>query len=85
MPEISRFLGIIIRMYIREHAPPHFHAEYGEYEITVDIETGIVNGRFPRRALCAVLDWYVLHQNELMVNWGSAMNRKPLSKIEPLE
>lgn len=85
MPEISRFLGIIIRMYIREHAPAHFHAEYGEYEITVDIETGVVNGRFPRRALNAVLDWYVLHQNELMANWEAAISRKPLSKIDPLE
>ncbi|MGH8548089.1 MAG: DUF4160 domain-containing protein [Methylococcales bacterium] len=72
-------------MYIREHAPAHFHAEYGEYEITVDIETGVVNGGFPRRALSAVLDWYALHQNELMANWQAAMNRRPLSKIEPLE
>ena len=85
MPEISRFLGIVIRMYILEHYPAHFHAEYGEYEITVDIETGVVTGKFPRRALNAVLDWYVLHQNELMTNWKAAMNRKPLSKIEPLE
>lgn len=85
MPEISRFLGIIIRMYISEHAPPHFHAEYGEYEITVDIETGVVNGRFPRRALNAVLEWYVLHQTELMANWAAAQQRKPLSKIQPLE
>ena len=72
-------------MYMREHAPAHFHAEYGEYEITVDIETGVVTGKFPRRALNAVLDWYVLHQNELMENWRAAMNRKPLSKIPPLE
>jgi hypothetical protein len=85
MPEISRFLGIIIRMYFREHPPAHFHAEYGEYEITVDIETGIVTGRFPRRALNAVLEWYVLHKDELMTNWETAMKRKPLSKIEPLE
>lgn len=85
MPEISRFLGIVIRMYIREHAPPHFHAEYGEYEITVDIETGVVTGRFPRRALHAVLEWYALHKDELLHNWQAAMERKPLSKIEPLE
>jgi hypothetical protein len=85
MPEISRFLAIIIRMYLREHAPAHFHAEYGEYEITVDIETGVVNGRFPRRALSAVLDGYVLHQGELMANWQAALDRKPLSKIAPLE
>ena len=41
MPEISRFLGIVIRMYYRDHAPPHFHATYGDYDITVDIETGV--------------------------------------------
>ena len=85
MPEISRFLGIVIRMYIREHYPAHFHAEYGEYEITVGIETGVVTGRFPKRALKAVLEWYELHREELMDNWEAAMNRKPLSKIEPLE
>ena len=40
MPELSRFLGIVIYMYYREHAPPHFHAEYAEFEITVEIATG---------------------------------------------
>jgi len=85
MPEISRFLGIVIRMYIREHYPAHFHAEYGEYEITVDIETGVVTGKFPKRALKAVIEWYELHQDELMENWDAAMKRKPLFKIEPLE
>ena len=55
-------------MYIREHAPPHFHAEYGEYEITVDINSGVVTGKFPRRALTAVLEWYLLHKDELMAN-----------------
>ena len=66
MPEICRFLGIVIRMYYKEHAPPHFHAEYGDYEITLEIETGVVTGKFPRRALNAVIDWYVMHRNELM-------------------
>ena len=54
MPVISRFLGIVISMYYNDHAPPHFHARYGSYEITVQIETGIVEGRFPRRALNCV-------------------------------
>lgn len=85
MPEISRFLGIIIRMYIREHNPAHFHAEYGEYEITVDIKTGVIAGKFPRRALNVVLEWYLLHKDELMSNWKLAENKKPLNKIEPLE
>ncbi|OGR02396.1 MAG: transcriptional regulator [Deltaproteobacteria bacterium RIFOXYA12_FULL_61_11] len=85
MPELSRFLGIIIRMRYREHAPAHFHAEYGDYEITVAIDTGVVTGTFPRRALSAVLEWFQLHQAELKANWEAAMQRKPLTKIEPLE
>lgn len=44
MPELSRFLGIVIGIFPREHAPPHFHAVYGEYQITVDVKTGIVHG-----------------------------------------
>ncbi len=85
MPEISRFLGIVIYMYYREHVPAHFHAEYGEYTITVEIETGVVQGKFPRRALNAVLDWYVLHKDELIEDWELVKEKKPLNKIEPLE
>lgn len=50
MPEISRFLGIVIYMYYKDHAPAHFYAEYGDYTITVEIESGVVQGKFPRRA-----------------------------------
>ncbi|RIK85918.1 MAG: transcriptional regulator [Planctomycetota bacterium] len=85
MPEISRFLGIVIRMYYRDHAPPHFHAEYGDNEITVELESGIVEGRFPRRALSAVFDWYELHREALQENWNLARAEQPLNPIEPLE
>ena len=85
MPEISRFLGIVIRMYYRDHGPSHFHAEYGEHEITVELETGLVVGRFPRRALSAVLDWYTIHQPELIENWERARQEVSLQPIEPLE
>jgi hypothetical protein len=85
MPEISRYLGIVIRMYYRDHPPPHFHAEYGEYEIAVEIETGVVSGTFPRRALSAVLDWYVQHQVELAEDWELARQELPLNRIDPLE
>ena len=64
-PEVSRFLGIVIYFYYRDHAPPHFHAEYGEFEITLEIDTGIVTGKFPTRALRAVLEWYGIHKQEL--------------------
>ena len=85
MPEISRFLGIVISIYYNEHNPPHFHAEYGEFQITVVIESGIVNGKFPRRALNAVLEWFVLHKEELMQDWELSLKGKPLNKIKPLE
>ena len=85
MPEISRFLGIVIRMHYRDHSPPHFHAEYGEYEVSVEIDSGIVEGKFPRRALAAVLDWYGLHQDELAEDWELARQEQPLNRIDPLE
>ena len=56
MPEISRFLGIVIAMYYRDHASPHFHAIYGDAEVTVEIATGKVNGQFPKRTLAHVLE-----------------------------
>ena len=85
MPEISRFLGIVIGMFFREHGPPHFHAAYGEFEVTVEIETGVVSGRFPRRALAHVLEWAELHRGELLENWGLARAGQPLRPIAPLE
>lgn len=85
MPELSRFLGIVIYMNYRDHPPAHFHAEYGEYEITVDIVTGVVTGKFPRRALNAVLEWYSMHKEELAEDWQRASRKLPLKPIDPLE
>ncbi len=86
MPEISRFLGIIIAMYYNDHSPPHFHARYGHSEIRVNIEDGeIMSGNFPRRAQRLVLEWLELHRDELLEDWNLAQNRQPLNKIEPLE
>ena len=79
MPEISRFLGIIIAMYYNDHGPPHFHAK-------VNITTGeIIDGGLPHRARKLVLEWWSLHQVELSEDWALAEARKPLKKIEPLE
>ena len=85
MPEICRFLGIIIAIYYNDHSLPHFHAKYGEYEVVVDIEHGVMEGRFPRRAMRLVLEWYEIHREELNENWLLAEQRRPLKKIEPLE
>lgn len=85
MPEICRFLGIVIRMYYRDHESAHFHAEYGEYEITVEIDSGMVEGKFPRRALSAVLEWYGKRLPELAENWELVRQEFPLKRIDPLE
>lgn len=85
MPELSRFLGIVIAMYYRDHAPPHFHAYYGSFGVTVDIESGRVDGTFPTRALAHVQRWRSLHLAELLEDWELATLRKPLRSIAPLE
>jgi hypothetical protein len=85
MPEISRFLGIVIALYYRDHAPPHFHAVYGDYEVTVVISTGEVIGEFPKRALTHVQEWRTLHREELLDTWTLARASRPLPRIDPLE
>ena len=85
MPVISRFLGIVIIMYWRDHNPPHFHAKYGDYEVMITIKDGIIDGKFPKRALKLVLEWLERHKDELMENWTRAQSGKELMLIEPLE
>jgi hypothetical protein len=85
MPEISRFLGIVIAMFYREHGPAHFHAVYGGYRVSVEIESGKIQGKIPARAQKLVLEWLEMHRDELLENWKLAEERKPLNAIEPLE
>ncbi len=85
MPVVSKFLGIVIMMYFNEHNPPHFHAKYGEYKIIVYIKSGVVEGRFPRRALKMVLEWYELHKDKLLEDWELCALRQQPKPIAPLE
>lgn len=84
MPEISRFYGIIIKMFFNDHNPPHFHVEYQAYKAVVSIQEGVVEGKMPKTALKLVFEWLELHKDELMENWKSIEEKKPLNKIEPL-
>ncbi len=85
MPEISRFFGIIIRMYFDDHPPPHFHAIYGKFEVQIGINPiNIIKGRLPRRAESLVIEWAALHQQELLENWNYLQIDFPANKIEPL-
>ena len=70
MPEISRFYGIVIKMYFGDHLPPHFHAEYGAHEAVLSIETlAVIEGKLPPRAAGLVTEWVLLHQQELREAW----------------
>lgn len=85
MPVISRFFGIVVAMYWRNHVPPHFHARYGDDEVTVDIETGAVTGQMARRALALVEEWRVMRKAELLEDWSLAAAKRSVRRIEPLE
>jgi hypothetical protein len=85
MPEICRFLGIVIAMYYREHQPPHFHAKYGDQTGVFSIEDlRLIEGSLPNRVISLVLEWAFEHRDELMKNWALAMAKQPLYKIAPL-
>ena len=86
MPEISRFFGIVVQMYFDDHAPPHFHAIYGEQEAQVRISPlYMLAGRLPPRVLALIVEWASRHQTELLANWGRLQRGQPAVPIPPLE
>jgi hypothetical protein len=86
MPTVSRFFGIVIQMFWREHAPPHFHALYGEHEALIDIHTlELIGGRLPKRALSLTIEWAIEHRQELMENWNLCQSKQQPKQIAPLE
>jgi hypothetical protein len=84
MPEISRFFGILIKMYYNEHNPPHFHAKYGDHEAAICIKTlEVIEGKIPPRVFGLVMEWASIHQDELLENWN-LMREEKYNKIDPL-
>ena len=85
MPTISAFYGILIRMFFNDHAPPHFHARYGEFEATIEIGSWqILQGKLPGRALMLVQEWAMIHKEELQRDWELCRNNTQPAKIDPL-
>lgn len=85
MPELSRFHGIIIRMYWRDHNPPHFHARLGSQEGVFSLATlGLIEGELPPSALGKVVEWAAIHRAELAAAWTQAQAGQPLPGIAPL-
>lgn len=85
MPTISAFYGILIQMFWRDHAPPHFHALYAECEALIEIRTlEVIEGALPKRALSLVLEWASEHRAELMKDWDLCARMQTPKKIQPL-
>ena len=83
MPEISRFYGIIIKMYFKpkEHEPSHIHAVYGEYMGEFNVRTlEMIQGDLPSKAQELVTEWLKLHQSELQAKWDA----QKIEKLPPL-
>ena len=84
MPEISRFYGIIIRMYLidSEHPPRHIHIKYAKAEAVMELENlNIIDGALPRKCRQLVREWAEFHREELVEMWET----QSFHKIQPLE
>jgi hypothetical protein len=86
MPEISRFLGMIITMYPDDHNPPHFHVRYNQYNAIIEIKTlGLIDGSLPTKVRALAIEWASLHQEELLMDWELLSKHQAPKKIAPLE
>lgn len=86
MPVLTQFYGIVIRMFFNDHAPPHFHAVYGEHELIVGIlPIRVLEGHAPARVRSMVLEWSALHQQELADDWERCRRAEAPLPIAPLE
>ncbi len=86
MPELSRFFGIIIRMFFEEHNPPHIHAEHQGNKAVFDLDGNITRGNIKSRtAIRLVREWIDLHVAELKVDWELAQAGREIKKIDPLD
>jgi hypothetical protein len=86
MPEISRFLGIVIAMYRPDHGPPHVHVRYAGRQAKLGWSPPrLLAGELPPRVIGLVMEWAALHAAELDANWRRAGRHEPLDRIAPLE
>jgi len=86
MPTISVFFGIIIRMFYRDHNPPHFHAEHQGQNATFDFNGNLLEGEIDSgTAKYLIRKWARLHKTELDKNWEHMRQQKPFTRIEPLK
>jgi len=86
MPTISIFYGLIVRMYYKDHHPPHFHVQYQNDIAVIDIETGDVKeGELKKKQLRFIQAWTEIHKDDLKANWELCKNGEEPFRIEPLK
>ena len=87
MPEISRFYGIIIKMYfndVQQHHKPHIHAFYGDYEAVIAIDGDMLSGSMPSKQLRMINGWLAIHEDEVYEAWNNAVKGEHFERIKPL-
>ena len=88
MPELSRFFGIIIRMFVEtgeSHHRAHFHAYYQNAAATFAVDTiECLAGSLPTAQRRLVEAWGEIHRDELQHDWDLLQSGNPPVKIEPL-
>lgn len=87
MPELSRFLGIVIKLLFKDtsqHNKPHIHVYYGDYEASVGIDGELLAGSLPVKQLRMVQAWLAIHEEEAYAAWNKAVQGEQFNKIDPL-
>lgn len=86
MPEICRFLGLVVHMYYDDHEPPHVHIEYQGNKVKLDFQGNVQAGDLKSRAaLRLAREWIDLNSERLKIDWRLAREGKPLEKVPPLD
>mgnify|MGYP001566021829 CR=1 FL=1 len=85
MPEVSRFFGIVVRMFFDEHPPAHFHADYAEFSAVVRVQPiEVLESTLPPRAVSMVLEWAARNQAGLIDNWERLHSGQAVRRLPPL-
>ena len=88
MPELSRFFGIVIRMFVEAGEPhhrAHFHAYYQDHSVALSIDTlEVLGGGLPKTQMRLVEAWAEIHRAELETDWALLQSGQPAVKIDPL-
>lgn len=85
MPELCRFLGIVIKMFFKDHSPPHFHAVYGDQEAVFSVDSlEMIEGELPPRVKGLVIEWASANHDQLRDNWELMTKHQKFKKMKPL-